>query len=79
MNIEMLKFCVLFLKDDMNFGFGYFFLKSFVDINLYIFSLGKLMVEIFVEIGVINDVFNWFYLFWRVDMFVRMMVIVKLF
>ena len=58
MNIEMLKSCVLPLKDDMNFGPGYFLLKSPVDINSHISSLGKLMVETSVETGVTNDVFN---------------------
>ena len=63
MNIEMLKSCVLPLKDDMKFGPGYFLLKSPVDINSHISSLGKLMVETSVETGVTNDVFNSFYLF----------------
>ena len=54
----MLKSCVLPLKDDMNFGPGYFLLKSPVDINSQISSLGKLMVETSVETGVTNDVFN---------------------
>lgn len=54
----MLKSCVLPLKDDMNFVPGYFLLKSPVDINSHISSLGKLMVETSVETGVANDVFN---------------------
>lgn len=54
----MLKSCVLPLKDDMNFGPGYFLLKSPVDINSHISSLDKLMVETSVETGVTNDVFN---------------------